>query len=312
MIQTIELKIDPEFRDKIPPLTDAEFEQLKENILADGEVYEPICVWDGTIVDGHNRWKIIQEHPTIPFRTKEVRFADKWEAFDWMYKKQLGRRNLTDEQRTVLIGKMYEARKKSHGNNAKRGDDGQYLSTQNGNTGEQPQRISDQIAQELGVSKNTVIRAEKFAKGIDKIKEVSPEAADKILAGNSGINKSDVMDLVKKNDEEVKAAVEEIRKPKAEKKSKDKVRSEIGEKIVANRELNKRIDEVAKLVSDTETKNIYTEADAEEEFENLMNEFVGKIRQVIQVRNDVVKGSKKLKFLLNQFSIELKNLKEEI
>ena len=43
MIPIIELKIDPEFRDKIPPLTDAEFEQLRENILADGEVYEPIC-----------------------------------------------------------------------------------------------------------------------------------------------------------------------------------------------------------------------------------------------------------------------------
>lgn len=41
MIPIIELKIDPEFRDKIPPLTDAEFEQLKENILSDGEVYEP-------------------------------------------------------------------------------------------------------------------------------------------------------------------------------------------------------------------------------------------------------------------------------
>lgn len=43
------LRIDPEFRDKIPPLTDAEFEQLQENILNDGEVYEPIAVWNGTI-----------------------------------------------------------------------------------------------------------------------------------------------------------------------------------------------------------------------------------------------------------------------
>ena len=31
----IKLKIDPEFRDKIPALTEAEFEQLKENILSD-------------------------------------------------------------------------------------------------------------------------------------------------------------------------------------------------------------------------------------------------------------------------------------
>ena len=57
--------IDPEFKSKIPPLTDAEYEQLKENILEAGEVYEPIVVWNGTIVDGHNRWKIIQENPEI-------------------------------------------------------------------------------------------------------------------------------------------------------------------------------------------------------------------------------------------------------
>ena len=58
----VKLKIDPEFRDKIPALTEAEFEQLKENILSDGEVYEPIVTWNDTIVDGHNRWRIICEN----------------------------------------------------------------------------------------------------------------------------------------------------------------------------------------------------------------------------------------------------------
>lgn len=175
---------------------------MKDNILTDGEVYEPICVWDGTIVDGHNRWKIIQEHPTIPFRTKEMHFADKWEAFEWMYRKQLGRRNLTDEQRTVLIGKMYEARKNTHGGDRK-------SSTQNGNLNE-PQRVSDQIAQELGIAKNTVIRAERFSKGIDKLKEVSEEAAEKVLAGGSGVSKKDVMELREAEPEQVKEFAETI------------------------------------------------------------------------------------------------------
>ena len=107
----VELKIDKEFREKIPPLTEAEFEQLRENILSDGEVYEPIVTWNGVIVDGHNRWKIIQENPKIPFRTKEMDFSDKWAAFEWMYRKQLGRRNLTEPQKAYMIGKMYEARK---------------------------------------------------------------------------------------------------------------------------------------------------------------------------------------------------------
>ncbi len=198
----LELKIDPEFRDKIPPLTDAEFEQLRENILADGEVYEPICIWNGTIVDGHNRYKIVQEHPEIPYRTKEMQFADKWEAFDWMYKKQLGRRNLTDEQRTVLIGKMYEARKNRHGGDRKPSAQNEHM--------KESLRTSAQIAKEIGVGVETVKRAEKFAKGIDAIKEVSPEAAETILKGNSGVTKADVMELPKKTEEEKKDFVEVV------------------------------------------------------------------------------------------------------
>ena len=84
------LRVEKEFQEKIPPLTEAEFEQLRENILNDGEVYEPIAVWNGIIVDGHNRWKVIQEHPKIPYKIREMDFADKWAAFDWMYQKQLG------------------------------------------------------------------------------------------------------------------------------------------------------------------------------------------------------------------------------
>ena len=205
----VKLKIDPEFRDKIPPLTDAEFEQLQENILNDGEVYEPIAVWNGTIVDGHNRYKIVQEHPEIPFRVKEMNFPDKWAAFDWMYKKQLGRRNLTDEQRTVLIGKMYEARKKTVG--APVGNkNAEKQCTQNGNIESTPQRISDQIAQELGVAKNTVIRAERFSKGVDAIREQDPEAAEKILQGRAGVTKGVIQEVPQMEPEDVKRLADAI------------------------------------------------------------------------------------------------------
>lgn len=66
-----ELRIDLEFQGKIPPLTEAEYKQLEENILDAGEVYEPIVTWNGTIVDGHNRYKIVTEHPEIKWRTRE-------------------------------------------------------------------------------------------------------------------------------------------------------------------------------------------------------------------------------------------------
>ena len=292
MIPIIELKIDPEFRDKIPPLTDAEFEQLRENILADGEVYEPICIWSGTIVDGHNRYKIVQEHPEIPYRTKEMQFADKWEAFDWMYKKQLGRRNLTDEQRTVLIGKMYEARKKSHGNNAKRGDDGQYLSTQNGNTGEQPQRVSDQIAQELGIAKNTVLRSEKFSKGIDKLKEVSPEAADRILSGKSSVNKSEVIELQKKTESEVKDFAESV--VSGEAKQQKKKRSGNPANLVPGgftkeeREQRERIEKIVNNMYDTESEKTFTVENFIEEITLNGDAYVSQLGNSLSDHNDLI------------------------
>ena len=38
------LRIDPEFKAQIPPLTEDERKQLEENILADGEILSPILV----------------------------------------------------------------------------------------------------------------------------------------------------------------------------------------------------------------------------------------------------------------------------
>lgn len=54
------LRIDPEFESKIPPLREEELKQLEENILADGVVINPLIVWNGIIVDGHNRYRILR------------------------------------------------------------------------------------------------------------------------------------------------------------------------------------------------------------------------------------------------------------
>ena len=218
--QGVDFKIDPEFENKIPPIGEDEFRQLEENILTAREVYEPLVVWDGTLVDGHNRWKVIQKHPdiTLKWSVRRMDFADKWAAFDWMYKNQLGRRNLTDEQRTYLLGKMYEARKNTA---AFKGN--QYTTESGGMQNEFKQktgrtmRTYDIIAKEQGVNASTVQRAERFSKGVDALREVSSEAADKVLEGKSKIAKTEVADLAKSEPEIIEAfaqAVNEGKKPK--------------------------------------------------------------------------------------------------
>lgn len=290
------LKIDPEFQNKIPPLTEDEFRQLEENILEDGEVYEPIIIWNGVIVDGHNRWKIVQKHPEIPYKTREMDFSDRWAAFDWMYKKQLGRRNLTDEQRMLLLGKMYEARKQSHGGQIRR-------SSQNGNT---VQRVSEQIAQEMGVGKNTVLRAEKFAKGIDYIREVDEEVAEKILAGKANISKAEVQSLAKAEPEVVKETAKSIKEGKHGKyflpgANSKNYRKEKEENLPK-----------PQIPSDPNWMPEYGFDDLVEEAKGITSNFVKQMRRLMAENKKLVSGNfAEFEKVLNEVENELEKLKEE-
>lgn len=212
----MELRIDPDFEGKIPPLTTEEFQQLENNILADGVVINPIIVWDGVIVDGHNRYRIVNKHPEIRFSTCEKTFSDRYEAIAWICKNQLGRRNLTKEQKKYLIGKQYEAEKASHG-----GDRGnQYTNLASSQIGNLPnkEKTCERIAGENGISKNSVLRAEAFSKAVDIADEVEPGIRDEILAGKIKPTEKDVHALARADPEERPAIIEEMRKSPEEKR----------------------------------------------------------------------------------------------
>lgn len=204
------LVVNPEFRDKIPPLSPDEFSKLEENILADGEVREPLVVWDGTIIDGHHRWKIIQKHPEIPYKVKQMSFPDKYAAIVWMCKNQIGRRNISDEQRTVLIGEAYKAQKMSVGNPGIRGDDGKYQCAQNGHIGSKPNRTADKIAKDFAVGKETVKRAEQFLDGLNAAEEIVPGFKDAVLTGDIKVKKGAVAAIKNVPELERPAVVESI------------------------------------------------------------------------------------------------------
>ena len=99
-----ELKINARFRDIIPPLNAEEYENLRESIKTEG-CRDAIVVWQGVIVDGHNRYGICTEH-NIPFRTFEKTFEDEDDAAIWIMKNQICRRNLPDVERGRLALKL--------------------------------------------------------------------------------------------------------------------------------------------------------------------------------------------------------------
>jgi len=94
------LIINPELKALIPPLLPDELAQLKANILKDG-IREPIVTWNGTIVDGHNRYAIAEEFE-LPFETKAIEFESLDACKEWMILNQFGRRNISNYQRSVL------------------------------------------------------------------------------------------------------------------------------------------------------------------------------------------------------------------
>lgn len=96
-----DLTVDPEFRDLIPPLNEEEMKLLEASIVADG-CESPLIVWNGVIVDGHNRYAICRKHK-IPFAIQEKDFSSRDDAMLWMLRNQLGRRNLNDYQRGEMV-----------------------------------------------------------------------------------------------------------------------------------------------------------------------------------------------------------------
>jgi hypothetical protein len=96
----MKISTDLEFRHLIPPLRPDELQQLEDNILRDG-CLEPLSIWRGLLIDGHNRLRVCRQHD-VPFKVEEIALPDREHAKAWIAERQLGRRNLTDDQRAAV------------------------------------------------------------------------------------------------------------------------------------------------------------------------------------------------------------------
>ncbi len=181
------LVINPEFRSLIPALSPEEYDQLERNILQDSIVHDPIIVWAGKniVVDGHNRYSILKEHPEIPFSVFEKEFSGEDEVIIWICHNQIGRRNLTEAQKDDMIATAYQAQMRIMQNRTS----GKFA------TDEKPGRTREKIADEFGIAPRSVDRANLFAKGLNEIEAVVPGTKEKILTGQLEVVKKDVMDI---------------------------------------------------------------------------------------------------------------------
>lgn len=101
-------KIDPEFRSLIAPLKPEERRQLEANIVAEG-CRDALVTWNSILLDGHNRLEICTRL-NLRYRTGEIDLPSREAAKLWIEENQIGRRNLSPDQRAAVAYRILQRR----------------------------------------------------------------------------------------------------------------------------------------------------------------------------------------------------------
>lgn len=118
----LNFKIDREFAEVLPT-TEQRYKDLETAVLKDGFFTDPFITWNGFLIDGHTRYRIMQNHPELDLKPYEKKmdgeFADRYAVIVWIATHQLSRRNLdlNGFEWAEVHKKAYDAEKKSKGGN---------------------------------------------------------------------------------------------------------------------------------------------------------------------------------------------------
>ena len=189
-----DLTVDPEFRDLIPPLNEEELKLLEESLVADG-CESPLIVWNGVIIDGHNRYMICQKHD-IPFSIQEKHFDTREEVMLWMLRNQLGRRNLNNYQRVELVLKFEPLVKSAAEQRMLAGKVANPVPTLA--QGQTKGKTRDHLSEAAGVSHGTFAKAKKLVQSADE------ETKRELRAGKVTVNRAYTELLEKEHEGETK------------------------------------------------------------------------------------------------------------
>jgi len=200
------IDIDPEFSELIHAMSPDELALLEENLVTDG-CRDHLVVWDRgeslILLDGHHRHEICKRR-IVDFQIKSMTFEDRNAARNWIINQQLGRRNISDANRTYLLGKLYVQRKPEQGRPARNGrPDGDKPDTMSGLSAEA-------IAHQHGVNERTVRRAAGYATSVDAIGEEDVDLKRAILAGKVDASASDLDSLAKAPKQTIKTVARKV------------------------------------------------------------------------------------------------------
>ena len=177
----MEITIDSEFKALIPPLAADELRQLEDNILRDG-CRDPLVLWKGILIDGHNRHEICTRHG-LPFETVEMVFDDREAAELWMIGNQMGRRNIENIDKVPLLERKREILAVQANDRQKGGQGGVLLKE---NLPKANEQTRDAVAAEIGVSGKTYDALRKVSnEGTEELKQA---VRDKKVGASTAAN----------------------------------------------------------------------------------------------------------------------------
>jgi len=163
----MKFKIKKEFEEINPPLEDNELAVLREGIKKDG-VEDPIKVLpDGTIIDGHNRYKIASEfNKKVSYTIKNIK--DENDIKIYIVNTNLSRRNLSLPTKIEQVLKLKEfeiakALKRQQTTLPKKGEKG-FQCGGNISTTIGKGKTRDILGKRIGTSGKTLEKAEKVIK----------------------------------------------------------------------------------------------------------------------------------------------------
>jgi len=170
-------------------LAEEEFQGLEANILENGyDPAFPIITWNGTIIDGHNRYNICISNG-IEFKTAEKEFPSRSAVIMWIVDNQIQRRNINKRTRKFLIGIRYTEEKKTVGEN-------QYTSNSLNRVGSNfPPSTAKKIGDQTGMSDRGVKDAEKFSQAVLAIVANTGISRAAILTEKINGTQDDILDL---------------------------------------------------------------------------------------------------------------------
>lgn len=200
------LTIDNDFKQLIPSLSEEERCLLEQNIIRDG-CREPLSVWNNTILDGHNQYKICTRLQ-IPFSIQRINLRSREEAIVWICINQLRRRNITEETRRYLIGKRYETEKilgihNVAGINQRTKKEIGANDLPEAPFGLTASRTRERLAAEYNISHATVLNYGHYSRALDSLSAVVPEITPKILSGKIKISQDNIAYLSQLASQEV-------------------------------------------------------------------------------------------------------------